>query len=110
MHLASMVAALVGFAAVSLCQTADVVPQSRRLRADLQFLASDTLEGRASLSHAAEVTARYIAAAFERTGLAPAAAGAYLQEFPLIAYRADPRRRALKVTRAGVDTVIRHQV
>ena len=100
-------AAVLCLAAASLCQTADVAPQSRRLRAELEFLASDTLRGRVSLSPEADVTARYIAASFERSGLKPAADGSYLQEFPLIGYRADPARRALKLTRAGVDTVFR---
>ena len=95
-------------AAAILCLTAaDVAPQSRRLRADLELLTSDALKGRVSLSPEADAAARYIAASFERSGLKPAATGSYLQEFPLIAFRADPSRRALKLTRAGVDTVFR---
>src|SRR5882724_11195715 len=81
------------------CQTADVAPQSRRLRADLQFLSSDVLAGRVSLSREADISARYIAADFERTGLQPAAGASYLQEFPLIAYRADPAKRKLVLVR-----------
>jgi hypothetical protein len=89
-------------AANLLSQTVDVRPQSRRLRADLQFLSSDALAGRVSLSHEAEIAARYIAADFERTGLQPASAAAsYLQEFPLIAYRADPGKRKLALLRSG---------
>src|SRR5436305_14079463 len=55
-----------------LCQTPDVVPQRNRLRADLDFLTSEALAGRVSLSPEAEISARYIAADFQRTGLAPA--------------------------------------
>ncbi|MBN9656564.1 MAG: M20/M25/M40 family metallo-hydrolase [Acidobacteria bacterium] len=84
-------------------QTRPVEPQSRRLRADLEFLSSDALAGRVSLSHEADIAARYIAADFQRSGLAPAAGGSYLQEFPLVAYRTDPRKRALKLTRGGVQ-------
>ena len=84
-----------------LCLGGDVSPQSRRLRADLTFLTSGALAGRASLSPQAEIAARYIAADFEKTGLSPGAGESYLQEFPLIAYRTDPGRRALAITRGG---------
>lgn len=78
-------------------------PQSRRLRADLEFLASDDLAGRVSLSHEADIAARYIAASFQQSGLAPAAGNSYLQEFPLVAYRMDPRKRSMKLTRGGLQ-------
>ena len=83
-------------------------PNGARLRADLDFLASDALEGRASLSRAADISALYIAADFARSGLKPAAAnGSYLQEFPLIGYRGNPAGRSLTMTRAGVDKPFR---
>jgi Zn-dependent M28 family amino/carboxypeptidase len=88
-----------------LCQTADIGPQQRRLRADLDFLTSGVLAGRLSLSPEAEIAARYIASDFERTGLQPASGSSYLQEFPLIAYRSDPQERALTLTRGGVAKV-----
>lgn len=90
-----------------LCPGGDVSPQSRRLRADLAFLTSDALAGRASLSPQAEIAARYIAADFEKTGIEPAAGKSYLQEFPLIAYRTDPSRRALAVSRGGATKQFR---
>ena len=93
---------IVCLAGVSISQTGDVSPERRRLRADLEFLSSEALAGRASLSREAEIAARYIAADFARTGLQPAAGGSYLQEFPLIAYTADPRQRVLTLTRGGV--------
>ena len=71
------------------CETGDVQPQTRRLRADLEFLTSRALAGRVSLSPEAEIAARYIAADFARTGLRPPAGNSYLQEFPLVAYRGD---------------------
>src|SRR3954471_2946586 len=82
-----------------LCQTPEVVPQRSRLRADLDFLTSEALAGRVSLSPEAEISARYIAADFQRTGLAPAG-GSYLQDFPLIAYRSDPAQRAMTLRRS----------
>ena len=89
-------------AGVSLCQTADIDPQHRRLRADLDFLTSGLLAGRLSLSPEAEIAARYIAADFARSGLQPASGSSYLQEFPLIAYRSDPEERVLTLTRGRV--------
>ena len=83
-----------------LCQQGDPGPRQARLRADLEFLTSEALAGRVSLSPQAEIAARYIAADFARTGLAPVQGG-YLQEFPMIAYRADPRERGLTLTRSG---------
>jgi hypothetical protein len=76
-------------------------PQTRRLRADLDFLCSDVLAGRASLTREADVAARYIAAEFERSGLAPVVNGSYLQPFPLVGYRPEPSGRALTITRNG---------
>lgn len=84
-----------------LCQSPEAHVQRARLRADLDFLTSDVLAGRCSLTPQADIAARYIAADFERTGLQPANNGSYLQEFPLVAYRSDPRSRQLVLTRKG---------
>ena len=93
--------------AAALPQTADVNPQTRRLRADLGFLTSGALAGRASMAPGAEIAARYIAADFARTGLQPVAGGSYLQEFPLIAYSADPNLLAMTLKRTGVSQSLR---
>src|SRR3954464_11093224 len=82
-----------------LCQTPAALPQRGRLRADLDFLTSEALAGRVSLSPQAEISARYIAADFQKSGLAPAN-GSYLQEFPMVAYRGDPAQRAITLRRA----------
>lgn len=71
--------------------------QRIRLRADLDFLTSPVLAGRVSLSPEAEISARYIAAEFQKAGL-----DSQLQEFPLVAYRTDLQGRRLSMTRAGV--------
>jgi hypothetical protein len=56
------------------------------MRADLQYLCSDKLAGRASLSPGADLAARYISDAFQSAGLAPAVPdGRFLQQFPLLA-------------------------
>ena len=78
-------------------------PQSARLRADLEFLTSDVLAGRLSLTPQADIAARYIAADFQKSGLQPANGNSYLQEFPLIAYRADAKSREMIVIRNGVS-------
>jgi hypothetical protein len=83
-----------------LCQTPASHPRRSRLRADLDFLTSEALAGRVSLSPQAEIAARYIAADFQRSGLDPAG-GSYLQEFPLIAYRSDPAQRAMTLHRGA---------
>ncbi|HXE90801.1 MAG TPA: M20/M25/M40 family metallo-hydrolase [Terriglobales bacterium] len=56
----------------------------RRLRADLEFLASDALRGRGSATHDEQVSATYIAAQLRAAGLEPAGdAGGYLQRVEL---------------------------
>lgn len=107
MHFRIAALSLLCLATPSICQLTDVVPQSRHLRADLEFLTSDALAGRVSLSREAEIAARYIASDFERTGLHPAAAASYLQEFPLIAYRADASKSAMALTRGGAVKTFR---
>ncbi len=107
MRLQIAASVLLCLAGASLCQTGDVHPQGRRLRADIDFLSSDALAGRVSLSPEAEIAARFIASDFERTGLRPAAGASYLQQFPLIAYRNDPHKRALALTRGGASKTFR---
>jgi hypothetical protein len=95
------------YLATALPQAGDVRPQSRRLRADLDFLTSAPLAGRVSMGPGAEITARYIAASFARAGLQPAARGSYLQEFPLIGYRADQSLLAMTLKRSGASRSFR---
>ena len=93
------IAAVVCFACLALCRAADVGPEMRRVRADLEFLCSDVLAGRASLTPAADTAARYIAADFARTGLkAP-----FLQSFPMVAYKSNPQQRSLVMKRGGTS-------
>jgi hypothetical protein len=49
------------------------------LRINLSYLASDALEGRLTPSHGLDLAAEYIAAQFQRAGLAPAAGASYFQ-------------------------------
>ncbi len=55
------------------------------LRAHLEFLADDALEGRKPGTRGGELAARYIATQFERLGLEPAGdSGSYFQHVPII--------------------------
>ena len=63
----------------------------RALRAHLDFLADDALEGRAPGTRGGETAAKYIAAQFERLGLEPAGdSGSYFQRVPIIALTPRP--------------------
>jgi hypothetical protein len=79
-------------AAIWLTATPSALPQSisvDRMRADLQFLSSDALEGRLSLHRGSEVAIQWIASEFAKAGLKPAAGNSFLQEFGLIEFRND---------------------
>ena len=71
------------------------------LRADLTFLASDSLQGRLSLQAGDEVGIQWIASEFAKAGLKPAAGDSYLQPVNLIEYRADRAGSYVGLNRAG---------
>ncbi len=59
-----------------------------RVRAHIDFLASDLLQGREPGTPGFEIGAEYVAAQFRQLGLTPAGdAGTYFQRVPLLAYR-----------------------
>jgi Zn-dependent M28 family amino/carboxypeptidase len=63
----------------------------RVLRAHLEFLADDALEGRAPGTRGGVTAAKYIATQFERLGLEPAGdSGTYFQHVPIIALTPQP--------------------
>src|SRR5918997_4420118 len=56
-----------------------------RIRADIEFLADDLLEGREAATRGYELAARYAATALKSAGYAPGADdGSYLQQVPLL--------------------------
>jgi len=64
---------------------------ARVLRAHLEFLADDALEGRAPGTRGGKTASKYIAAQFERIGLEPAGdSGTYFQRVPIIALTPEP--------------------
>jgi Zn-dependent M28 family amino/carboxypeptidase len=69
---------------------------SHVLRAHLEFLADDALEGRRPGTRGGELAAKYIAAQFERLGLEPAGdSGTYYHRVPIITLMPSP---SVKVT------------
>jgi len=72
------------------------------IRAHMNFLADDLLEGRGTDSRGYEIAARYMATEFESMGLTPAGdAGTYLQTVPLRSARPDELNTTLSVIRNG---------
>jgi Zn-dependent M28 family amino/carboxypeptidase len=63
----------------------------RVVRAHLEFLADDALEGRRPGTRGGELAAKYIAAQFQRLGLAPAGdSGTYFHRVPIITLTPNP--------------------
>lgn len=64
------------------------------LRAHLEYLSDDLLEGRAPATRGGELAAKYIAAQFRRLGLEPAGdSGTYFHQVPVITHTPDPTMR-----------------
>jgi hypothetical protein len=78
------------------------------MRANIEFLSSDALEGRLSLNRGADVAARFIAAEFRKAGLKPANADSFLQPFPLVGYRTDNSQAQLDLYRNGATEVFHY--
>src|SRR5689334_4198285 len=73
---------------------------SERIRAHVQYLASDQLQGREAGTPAADQAARYIEKEFRSYGLKPPAKSGYLQPFTFVA-RVELGRQNLFQVRAG---------
>src|SRR6266446_3897079 len=109
----SCLAALWAVAAVALTQT----PLSLQhiagrltvndLKADVSFLASDALQGRATPSPGLEMAAEYIAAQFRRAGLEPVGDDGYFQNANYQSVKPNPEGLvfALDAAKAGEGTV-----
>jgi hypothetical protein len=89
--------------APSLADRAAPEVSRERLRADLEFLTSAPLAGRASLTPGAEAAARFIAGELAKSGLRPASGDAYLQPFDLQPLRLDRDRAVVAVRRSGEE-------
>jgi aminopeptidase YwaD len=112
--------ALVSSAALAQQRTSEPgVPDIERLRAHINYLASDKLEGRRTGTPGAEEAARYVAAEFKRLGLAPGvtnsitfwsgpneidgAGRGYFQRFPYVVGVELGKKNSLTITRRVVE-------
>lgn len=71
------------------------------MRADLEFLTSPPVDGRASLTQGADAAAWFLATEMRKAGLLPAAGASYLQRFDLAGVRLDRERSSVGVRQAG---------
>ena len=71
------------------------------MRADLEFLASPPVDGRASLTPGADAAAWFLATEMRKAGLQPGDGSKYLQQFDLVALRLDRDRSAIVVRHGG---------
>ena len=71
------------------------------MRADLAFLTSPPLEGRASLTPGADAAAKFLASELRKAGLQPGDGDGYLQRFDLVPLRLDRERSSIVVRHAG---------
>src|SRR5262249_52897469 len=78
------------------------------LRAHMQFLADDLLEGRGTGTRGQEIAARYVAAEFASAGLEPAGSdGSYLQQVPLREIQVQPDACEVTLLRNGQPEVLK---
>ena len=74
-----------------------------RMRADLEFLCSPPLEGRASLTRGADAAAWFLATELRKVGLRPPDGTSYLQRFELVPIRLDRERSSVRVRSNGTE-------
>lgn len=74
--------------------------QPEKLKADVSFLASDTLQGRLALQKGDEEAVYWIAKQFQKAGLKPLTAD-YLQAVPVIEFIPDYQQNALGIQRGN---------
>ena len=78
------------------------------IRAEMQFLADDLLEGRGTGTRGHEIAAKFMASQFEAMGLEPAGDnGTYFQTVPLRSIRPDQEHTALSLMQGGKGQTLR---
>lgn len=92
---------VVALAPVPAQQPAPPEPSRARMLADLEFLTSPPVDGRASLTQGADAAAWFLATELRKAGLQPADGAAYLQRFDLVPVRLDLDRSSVVVRHAG---------
>jgi Zn-dependent M28 family amino/carboxypeptidase len=74
------------------------------IRADMEFLADDLLEGRGTATRGHELAAKFMAAQFEQMGLEPAGnGGTFFQGVPLREFRADEEKTTVTLVTGGTE-------
>lgn len=81
--------------------------QVRNLRADVEFLTSEALEGRRSLERGSDAAIEFCTAELAKAGLKPLDGRSFRQKVPLIEYRVDREATRLTLLRNG-KTVWEH--
>lgn len=77
------------------------------IRAAMNFLADDQLEGRGTATRGYEIAAKYMASEFESMGLAPAGdASTYFQKVPFRSVRPDQSGSSMTVIRNGKEETL----
>jgi len=77
------------------------------IRADMQFLADDVLEGRGTGTRGHEIAAKFMASEFEAMGLEPGGEyGTYLQSVPLRSTRLGEEHPTLSIIRGGNEQIL----
>jgi hypothetical protein len=102
--------AFLALAAAASAQSPTTVEQdvARRVRADVEFLAADSLEGRDTGSKGYQVAADYVASQFRAIGLEPAGdKGSWFQQVPFRRASYD-RQPTLSMTIGGKQVALEH--
>jgi Zn-dependent M28 family amino/carboxypeptidase len=101
---------LVALPAVATTQKAAVPPEApsvsaTRIRADVEFLADDLLEGREAATRGYDLAAHYVATVLKGAGYAPGADdGTYFQQVPFI--ESTPTATSMRMTINGATTAV----
>ena len=87
-------------------QTAAAIVPVQEIDANLRFLSSDLLEGRAPATRGGALAEQYIATRLESYGIQPGANGSYFQKVPIDVVTANPK--TINVTASGKATATLH--
>ncbi|MDU0112450.1 M28 family metallopeptidase [Psychrosphaera aquimarina] len=102
--LTALVALLAACSQQNSSEVATVSVEKARIKAHLEFLADDQLEGRDTGSQGYEIAANYVAAEFKKMGLVPAGEDGYMQRVPFRRAYLDQNSTVVKIG-TGSDTV-----
>lgn len=89
--------ALLSWSAMSLAADRTADPVASAMRAHIEFLADDALEGRDTASRGHEIAANYVASQFRLAGLEPGVSGSWFQRVPFVAATIDLANSRLSI-------------